>query len=503
MINTIIFNNEIKVWWEYVKLYPNESFRLSLNGEVLGCTIKSHFNIKSLSANTEYSINVELIDENGQIKQVIGEALTTTSYDKKIIDVTKSPYNAIADGKTLNTVAIQKAIDDCSVNECVFFPDGVYLTGALDLKSNVELLLSDGAIIQGSTNEKDYLPKIKSRFEGCEELCYKSLFNAGKLDSKGETNCQNILIRGGKIFGGGEELRLNIINAERPRILKKYNLEREINPCFYYSTVLPGRARGRLIGFNNVKNVIIANCELGYSPSWNLHFTYCENVVTCSCKIISHRISNGDGWDPDSSKNCVLFDIIFDTGDDCVAIKSGKNLEGYLVARPCEHIRVFDVFAKDGHGIAIGSEMSGGIKDVAIWNCNISAGAGIYFKSAPERGGYIKDIRVYNCFAPTVSVFSGYNLNNGGNAAPVFPEISDLLFEDITVTGVGYFTGEHNRVEPETAFTISGIDKAHPVRRVVIKNLTLKYRQMIPNQYVCLNNVEGLKIKNIVCLGEI
>ncbi len=503
MINTVIFNDEIKVWWEYIKLEPKECFKILLDGKEIATTLKSHFNIKNLKADTAYSISVLIVDGNSAVIKKVGDIDVITSMDKRRIDVTKPPYNAIPDGKTLSTLAIQKAVDDCGENDCVYFPDGKYLTGAIDLKSDVELYLSDGAVIRGSANHLDYLPKIKSRFEGCEELCYRSLFNAGKMFSKGDTNCENIVIRGGKVLGGGQELRLNIINAERDGVLKANGLENQINPPYFYSTVLPGRSRGRLLGFNNVKNVVVANCEIGESPSWNLHFTYCENVVTCGCKIVSHKISNGDGWDPDSSKNCIIFDTVFDTGDDCVAIKSGKNLEGYLVGRPSEHIRIFDIKAEDGHGIAIGSEMSGGVSDVVIWNCDISSGSGIYYKSSPVRGGYVRDVKVYNCILPTISVSSRYFCNNDGASAPNYPDVSDLVFENVTLSGVGYFTGEHERVEPETALCIRGLDKTHPIKRVRLKDITLKYRHMLPYQMVCLSDVDDLEVENIMCLGEI
>ncbi len=502
MINAVIFNDEIKVWWEYTKLYPQERFCLALNGILQGETAQSHFNIKNLTEETRYDIEVLHLDTYGKTKKSLGKISVATAKGKRAIDITKPPYNAVGDGKTLNTQAIQRAIDDCKADERVYFPDGIYLTGALDLKSELELYLEDNAVLQGTADEKGYLPKIKSRFEGTECLCYRSLLNAGKMDSKGGINCENILIRGGKILGGGGELRANIIRAERARILKEQGLEKELNPPAFYASVLPGRARGRLFGFNNVKNVIIANGEWGESPSWNLHFVYCEDVITCSGKITSHKISNGDGWDPDSSKNCVLFDMRFDTGDDCVAIKSGKNLEGYKIGRPSERIRVFDVEIEDGHGIAVGSEMSGGVKDVAVWNCRIPVGTGIYLKSSPMRGGYIKDVRVYNCFAPTVTAYGGYDCNNDGEPAPVYPAFSDLVFEDITVTGVGYFTGEHDRIEPETAFAVQGIDEAHPIQRVKVKNLTLKYRQMLPEQWIKFNDVVDLTLEDILALGE-
>ena len=94
---------------------------------------------------------------------------------------------------------------------------------------------------------------------------------------------------------------------------------------------------------------------------------YCDDIQTDHCTFVSEGVWNGDGWDPDSSTNCTLFASEFFTGDDAIAIKSGKNPEGNEINRPCAHIRVFDCHSDCGHGICIGSEMSGGVEDVQIW----------------------------------------------------------------------------------------------------------------------------------------
>ena len=100
---------------------------------------------------------------------------------------------------------------------------------------------------------------------------------------------------------------------------------------------------------------------------------YCDDIVTDHCTLRSGGIWNGDGWDPDSSTNCTLFATEFETEDDSVAIKSGKNPEGNAINRPTKHICVFDCHSNGGHGICIGSEMSGGVADVQIWDCDIAA----------------------------------------------------------------------------------------------------------------------------------
>ncbi len=501
MMNAVIFDNEIKIWWEYHRLLDGQSFCVIKDG-VPFHTRKSHYNFTGLIENTSYSFALTVVDEKNATVEDLGAMTCVTKYAKKAIDVTKPPYNAVGDGKTLNTKAIQRALDNCKEDERVFLPDGIFLTGALDIKSDTELYLSVGAILQGTDDPEDYLPKIKSRFEGMEEMCYRSLLNTGNMDSKGGCNAENILIRGGKIFGGGDSLRKNIIAREREDILRAYGLEGEISPPHYYTITLPGRTRGRLLGACNTKNITVANTVIGNSASWNLHFIYCENVTTCGCTILSHDISNGDGWDPDSSKNCLLFDIDFDTGDDCVAIKSGKNLEGYEIARPCENISIFDCYSKEGHGIAIGSEMSGGIKKVFIWNCDIRYGTGFSLKTHKTRGGYIDDVRVHNCTFPTIEV-GEYNGNSGGDAAPVEPTISNLYFEDIRLKGMLVCTGNTDRVVAENALQISGFSKENPVDGVTVKNLILKVRPFLPYQTLSFHNVKNLKVKNIIYKGDL
>ncbi len=501
MINAVIFDDEIKIWWEYHRLKKHERFRVEKDGEIF-FTNKSHYNFKGLEEEKNYSFKVTIVDRDEKQVEKIGEFACTTKKGKRSIDVTKPPYNAVGDGETLNTQAIQAALDDCKEDEKVYIPDGIYLTGALNVKSNTELYLSEGAILQGTDNPEDYLPKVKSRFEGCEELCYRSLINTGVLDSEKGCDTENIILRGGKILGGGDALRKNIIQRERYETLKKYGMENEVSPPRYYSSVLPGRTRGRLLCCCNTRNIIVANMEVGNSASWNLHFIYCENVITCSCTIVSHKISNGDGWDPDSSKNCVLFDIEFDTGDDCVAIKSGKNLEGYQVGRPSENIFIFDCYAKEGHGIAIGSEMSGGVKDVFIWNCEMRYGTGFSIKTHKNRGGYIDNVRVYNCHLPTLFV-GVYEGNDGGEPAPTEPTISNLHFEDICVNGLNVCTGNTDRVVSENAVNISGYSKENSVKNVTIKNLTLKSRQILPYHMFSFYNVVNLKLENIICKGEL
>lgn len=171
-------------------------------------------------------------------------------------------------------------------------------------------------------------------------------------------------------------------------------------------------------------------------PAWNIHMIYSRNIVTDAITMISKHIWNGDGWDPDSSSNCVLFGSQFFTGDDAVAIKSGKNPEGNVLAIPTEHIRVFDCRIHYGHGFAIGSEMSGGVRDVKFWDCDLSGSyCGLEVEATAKRGGFVKDISFTDCIAPRIQVHSvGYNDDGEGAEHP--PVFAGFHFRNIKITGL-------------------------------------------------------------------
>ncbi len=501
MLNTVVFDDEIKIWWEYVRLNCGERFAVSINDEVQ-FTEKSHYDFKNLSPETTYKFGLTIVDEQNTVVETLGETFATTKKRKNRIDITKAPYNAIGDGVTLNTQAIQSAIDNCGEEDCVYIPDGNFLSGALDLKSNTELYLADGAILLGSEEPCDYLPKIKSRFEGWEMLCYRSLLNTGSMDHSKGCGTENIVIRGGTILGGGNVLRKKTIEREKTAILKICKMENEASPDALYASILPGRTRGRAVCATNTKGLVIANTVIGNAPAWNLHFIYCEDVVVCGCKVVSQGISNGDGIDPDSTKNCVIFDIEFDTGDDCVAVKSGKNPEGFFIARPSERIRVFDCVVHKGHGIAIGSEMSGGVSDVNIWNIKVEIGYGVSIKTRAKRGGYVKDIKISNCVMPLIEI-GEYGCIDDGEAAPEIAIVSDIVIEDVTLRGMKVFITSGDRQEPSKAVSVKGLGEGNPVRNLSLSNVTLKYRSMLPYQIIGLDNVENLTIENVVCEGTL
>ena len=363
-----------------------------------------------------------MVDSDGKEIKTLGIAQVSYAESKRKIDVTKAPYLAVGNGKTLNTLAIQKAIDDCGATDCVYIPEGVFLTGALNLHSDMELYVSERAVLQGSKKVEDYLPKIKSRFEGIERTCYRSLINIGEIDNKAGYTSKNIVIRGGgSILGGGRELMIDTVEKESGFAFLGDDFSARKQQCGWDT-------RGRLLHVCNTENIVVSNVTIGLGASWNLHFTYSKNVVTFGCKIVSWNVNNGDGWDVDSSEDCTIFDCDFDTRDDMIAVKSGKNPEGNIINRPTRNVKVFDCRCEHGHGLAVGSEMSGGVENFYVWDCQMEQSrCGMEIKGAKERGGYVKNIYVYDSSFSILAIRS-VDYNSGVEKAPTPPVFENFHF---------------------------------------------------------------------------
>ncbi len=276
-------------------------------------------------------------------------------------------HGAIGDGQTLNTTAIQAAIEACHQSGgTVYFPSGHYLTGSLILHSHVTLHLDSGATLLGSPDPADY-PVIDSRWEGADRKTYAPLIGGSHLD--------NVAIAGrGTVDGQGETWW---------RLHRENKLE---------------HPRPRLISFADCSNVLIESITATRSPAWTIHPIRCENVTVDKVTIISPADSpNTDGINPDSCRDVRIFNCHISVGDDCIAVKSGTKENGGRLA-PCENIAIANCTMAHGHGgVVIGSETSGDIRNVVISNC-VFAGTdrGIRLKSRRGRGGLVEDIRVTN-----------------------------------------------------------------------------------------------------------
>ena len=500
-MNKLVFEDSIILYWDKEWELPDGiEYFIELDANLVGKTIKTHYSIENLQSDKEYKIAVYRTDENGNKTFLFNQEICTLNAKNKL-DVTKPPYNAVGDGVTLNTKAIQQAVNDCTENDCVYIPEGTYLTGALTLHSDMELYIEQSATLQGSVEVEDYAPKVKTRFEGQEMECYRSLINMGNIDRNGGYNCQNVIVRGkGKIIGGGRPLALNILEVEKARLKEFMEANKEFVATCENVNTLPGRARGRLINMCNCNNVVLCGLEMGMGASWNIHFVYSKNIVTCGCKIFSHdgdeHVWNGDGWDPDSSEDCTVFDTLFDTFDDGIAIKSGKNPEGNIINKPTKNIRIFD--CRGGHAVAIGSELSGGVENVYVWDCDYpDSFYGLSVKTAFPRGGYVKNVVMRNCKLTGLGIRTKYGTNLDGQGAGTLTKIENITMENISIYGE-----KHNRViypeDYKIPIYLDGFDgEGNEIKNVTIKNVKIERRPDGGTQDIHVKNVKGLTIEGV------
>lgn len=332
---------------------------------------------------------------------------------------------ALGDGVTLNTKAIQSAIDSSvrAGGGTVLFPAGKYVTGAVFLRDNITLHLESGAILLGSEQPADY-PMIRARWEGREQETHAPIIGGAGLN--------NIAVVGrGTIDGRGA-------------IWWKMHREKTLD--------LP---RPRLISFSDCSNVLIQGITATNSPAWTINPVRCENVTVDKVTIVNPADSpNTDGINPDSCRNVHISNCHVDVGDDCVTIKSGIETELPDKRAPCENITITNCTMVHGHGgVVIGSEMSGDVRQVVISNCVfVGTDRGIRMKTRRGRGGVIEDIRVSNVIMRDVlcpfTMNLYYHIHAKGNrdvadkrARPVdpgTPRLRRIHFSHITARDAQY-----------------------------------------------------------------
>ena len=323
------------------------------------------------------------------------QAPTFPNRDINIVNV-----GAKTDGVSLSTIYIQKAIDSCSAvgGGRVVVPAGIFVTGALKLKDHVNLYITKGATLKFSTAVADYLPVVLTRFQG--EECYNyspfiyaygatniAITGSGTLDGQAsytnwwgwkgsadevliDTMCQQGVPLAQRIFGTGHTLR--------PVFIQPYNS----------------------------KNILIDSITIINSPMWEINPVLSQNI-TVSNVVINSYGPNNDGCDPECCNYVMIKGCSFSTGDDCVAIKAGKNNDGRRVNTPCQNIVIQNCNMQDGHGgITMGSECTGGIRNVYAQNCTLNStnlATAFRIKTNSVRGGIIENIFMRNCSIVKVS----------------------------------------------------------------------------------------------------
>jgi polygalacturonase len=407
-----------------------------------------------------------------------------------------SKYGAKADGKTDCTGAFRKAIEEASRagGGRVIVPAGVYLSGAMHLKSNVSLVVEKDATIKFFTDPKFY-PIVLTRFEGLECMNYSPLIYAldqtnvavigeGTLD--GQSSQEHWWPWKGNARGGSKQGTPNQLKAREELVgmaERGVPVEQRVfgdGACLRPMFVQPYRCT----------NVLIEGITITNSPMYEVHPVLCRNVTVRNVKVVSHG-PNNDGCDPESSRDVLIEGCNFDTGDDCIAIKSGRNADGRHLHTPSENIIVQNCVMKDGHGgVTMGSECSGDIRNVFAQDCQMDSpnlDRVLRFKDNAMRGGTIEHVYMRNVKAgpvagPAIEVDFFYE---EGQKGPYTPVVSDVEVDNLTCK------------KSQTAWTLRGFANA-PIRDVRLKNCTFENAAR-PS---VAENVEGLVVDGVTVNGQ-
>lgn len=445
---------------------------------------------------------------------------TFSSYEASITD-----FGGVGDGITDNTSAFAKAMKSVSERGGghLIVPRGVWCTGPITFENDIDLHLTDGAVILFTENYDAY-PIVDTYFEGLKTKRCLAPLNA---DHK-----TNVAITGfGTIDGNGDAWRWvkksKVTGSQWKALLDRGGCVSEKGDIWFpteavkdaYSRADMNVVRGVetdddwkairdflrpvLLDFNYCKNVLLEGVCFQNSPAWNLHPFMCENVIIKDLMVINPWYSqNGDGLDLEACKNALIVNSKFDVGDDAICVKSGKDKDGRDLKTPCENVIVDGCAVYHGHGgFVVGSEMSSGVKNVSVKNCMfLGTDVGLRFKSTRGRGGVVENIHIENINMiniPTDCIlfdlyYSGKSASEAladGDTTPeqtVIPEVTEETpcFRDIYINNV----------------TCQGALRAmyfNGLPEMPVTNINVSNSQITATYGIELNESEGVKINNV------
>lgn len=325
-------------------------------------------------------------------------------------------FGAVGDGQTDCTDAFKAAIDACSKagGGTVLVPGGTYLTGPIHLKSGVNLHVSAGATILFSPDTNKYLPVVFARYEGTELMNFSPLIYAFEQ--------RNIALTGRGTLDARQTAAVwhqwaRLGRADNARLAELANNDAPVSERVFG----PGHLlRPNFVQFVRCQNVLIEGIKIFGSPMWVINPVYCTNVTVRGVTVQAEG-PNTDGCNPDSSTDVLIENCYFSNGDDCIAIKSGRDHDGRRVGIPSQNIVIRNCVFKDGHGgVTVGSETAGGVRNVFAENCRFDSpnlDMAIRFKTNPARGGFIENCYIRNCTINTAKVGIHMTMRYGSSGA--------------------------------------------------------------------------------------
>ena len=394
-------------------------------------------------------------------------------------------FGAKEGDKQRTTKAIAEAIAKAheAGGGIVEIPDGKWLTGPIHLKSNVNLHLDDDAELSFSEDPADYLPAVQTTWEGMECYNYSPLIYA--------FGCTNIAITGkGKLSAKLDVWRkwYDRPEAHLEALKRLYTMASTDVPVEERQmTGNDANMRPQFIQFNRCENVLLEGVKIRNSPFWVIHPFLCKNVVIRNIDVYAHG-HNNDGVDPEMSQNILIENCVFDQGDDAIAVKSGRNQDAWRLNTPAKNIVVRNCMVKNGHQLmAIGSELSGGVENVLVENCEVDPGISslghlLFIKTNERRGGYVKNIHMRNINAGTLKYgILGIEtdvLYQWKNLVPTYEKrltpISNIHLEEIEVESANFIS----HIEGQETLPVQNVSltdvKAAEIRNSGYQNKNVK-----------------------------
>ena len=418
-------------------------------------------------------------------------------FPKRDFPITR--YGAVGDGRKDCTEAFSKAIAACNKaggGRVVVPAGGAFLTGAIHLQSNVNLYVSKGATIKFSQDPAKYLPRVFTRWEGMELMSYSPFIYAfeqeniaitgeGTLD--GQSDNEHWWPWNGRDIYGWKQGEPNQRKA-RAALVEMIEKGTPVSERLFGDG---SYLRPQFIQPYRSKNILIEGVQIINSPMWEIHPVLSTNITVRGVKIKSHG-PNNDGCDPESCKDVLIEDCTFDTGDDCIAVKSGRNADGRRLNVPSENIIIRRCQMKDGHGgVTIGSEISGGVRFLYAEDCTMDSPnleTALRFKNNAVRGGLLENIAFRNITVGQVkdavlTVDFNYEEGARGKYTPVVRNLS--------VQNLKSGKSRH-------ALDVQGFENA-PVYNLRLKDCTFENVER-PS---VVKNVSGLKLENVKVNGSV
>ena len=460
------------------------AYQIFINGEPAEKINVTDHTVTGLEPGTAYTFQITEILENGGDGATTAPVAVTTVETGHVLSI--ADHGAKGDAQTLNTLAIQSAIDACPPGGTVLVPSGVFRTGALFLKSCMTLHLADGAVLLGSEDAADY-PVIPGHFEGRKQPMYAALINCTPL-------------RNGYVEGAE---RLHDVKITGQGLIKA-----NARPLFHQQLAQKAGVRGRNIYIANTDRVYIHGVTIRESPAWCLHLVYCNQVSINGISLHSKYdeeghvlgIYNGDGIDPDSCMDVNIVNSLIASQDDCIAVKSGRDAEGRAAARPSERVRISNCRFRNGFGVALGSEMSGGVRDVLVQDCSFTDSFSVGSIKAPRGRGNVIENALYDnltlvnhdpehqdCrwFRGGINVDMFYSLDEVDHDHPLPVDEGTPVFRNITFQNISLETVGGN------AIFIAGLPES-PVENLTLRNVHAKGKYGMQ-----AHNTTGLQMENV------